>query len=320
MDIIRTNYSTLSSFAQEEAPSAPEYPYTDILAAHRGVVEEIMESEHTSTNSSGTSSTRKEDAGSQYSTYTRSFQRILKHFFGDYFLDDADEEIASDMAERWVAFAKSGNPNYEGSKVEWIPWRYIPAGETRESPSFEDYMPWKTRDEYDFWSDVEMSDSEDANSTIANEKFVWSDDKEGRAYRRRALQALSMEVVEEDLLRTELKRSKYNDNDPDNSFFALKFLSNFGMHIQQNTDERIPLHTIRQVQRIAQDMGVLGTGLRGDGRRHSERNYWDDDFFPQLLELKWPPEERLVERDCTCDFWERIRCEFRHRINLRVIV
>jgi hypothetical protein len=74
---------------------------------------------------------------------------------------------------------------------------------------------------------------------------------------------------------------------------------------------RIPTSTIRQVQRIAQEMGVLGSGLQGEdvGTRGTRSHYWDDDFFPQLLELKWPPEGRFVERDCTCDFWERIRCE-----------
>lgn len=59
---------------------------------------------------------------------------------------------------------------------------------------------------------------------------------------------------------------------------------------------------------IAQAMGVVGTGLRGEATRADAR--WDDDFFPELMELKWPPEGRLVERDCTCDMWDRIRCMF----------
>lgn len=70
---------------------------------------------------------------------------------------------------------------------------------------------------------------------------------------------------------------------------------------------------------------MLGTGLSGGYNRllgggfgginsgnsgGSSHGYWEDDFFPQFLELQWPPEGRLVERDCTCDFWERIRCKF----------
>jgi hypothetical protein len=41
MDIIRTNYSTLSPIAQDEASSAPEYLYTDMLASYRGILANI---------------------------------------------------------------------------------------------------------------------------------------------------------------------------------------------------------------------------------------------------------------------------------------
>ena len=41
MDIIRSNYSTLGPHAQEEAPSAPDYPYTQIMAAYRGALEAV---------------------------------------------------------------------------------------------------------------------------------------------------------------------------------------------------------------------------------------------------------------------------------------
>jgi hypothetical protein len=296
MDIIRTNYSTLSPIAQDEAPSAPEYPYTDMLAAYRGMLANIDVEEEKEE-----SDAAKKESSQNNTTHTRSFQKILQHFFGDYFVEDADEEIASDMAERWVAFAKTGNPNYDGSKIEWIPWRYIPSDDPPNKKEFEDHMPWE-QEEFDLWSDIEVSDDEGEGEPTPD-SFNWSDDKEGRAYRRRALEALHMEVVEEDILRTELKRTRSSENDPDHSF-ALTFLSNIGVR-HEDHDDRISRGTIRQVQRIAQDMGVLGTGLRGDNRQ----SIWGDDFFPQLLELKWPPEERLVERDCTCDFWERIRCK-----------
>jgi hypothetical protein len=300
MDVIRSNYSTLSKIAQNEAPSAPEYPYTEMLAAYRGALEQQQKP---SFEEDSQDAPNDDPEGTSHSkNHTGSFQRIVKHFFDDYFLEDADEEIASDIAQRWVAFARSGNPNYEDSKVSWVPWRYIPKDEL-DNLDFEEYMPLE--EDTETWSDNEEEDM--INGT---DGFVWSDDQLGRAYRRRALQALNMEVVEEDELRTELKRTKSNVHD-ENPFFALKFLSKLGISWKEEERGRIPPSTIRQVQRIAQDMGVLGSGLRSDDRSGSAgmRSYWDDDFFPQLLELKWPPEGRLVERDCTCDFWERIRCK-----------
>lgn len=320
MNVIRTNYSTLSEIAQSEAPSAPEYPYTEMMDAYRGVLRE--QQQHSAEQAknlereSDPESDEQADGGGgdrnatpRSSNHTRSFQRILKHFFDDYFQEDADEETASDMAQRWVAFARSGDPNYEDSKIDWIPWRYIPKEEKRDD-DFEDFLAWDRQDYHEIWGDMEeegISDGEEQQN--GTDTFSWSHDKLGRAYRRRALQALNMEVVEEDELRTELKRAKPTGHDPNNPFFSLKFLSKLGItsKVEPSNNEGLPLHAIRQVQRVAQDMGVLGTGLRSDDRR-GEHSYWDDDFFPQLLELKWPPEERLVERDCSCDFWERIRC------------
>jgi carboxylesterase type B len=295
MDVIRANYSTLSQYAQDEAPVPPEYPYTQILKAHRGELEEDIDTTANSASHNGTSS--------EFSSHPKSFQKILKHFFDDYFMEDADEEIASDMAQRWVAFARTGDPNYEEAKIQWVPWRYIPKGDD-QPPSSEDYLPWE--DDFDVWSD------EDSDEDIS-QKHSWSDNRPGRAFRRRALEALNMEVVDEDELRTELKRTNPSHKDSGTSFSARHFLAHLGLTEGDGTDEDIPTKSfIRQVRRIAQDMGVLGTGLKGtEDSRGPSRTYndWDDDFFPQLLELKWPPEDRLVERDCTCDFWERIRCK-----------
>jgi hypothetical protein len=146
----------------------------------------------------------------------------------------------------------------------------------------------------------------------------WEDDEEklGQALRDRALQALNMEVVEEDALRSELKRTKSTNPDPDNPFFSLKFLSSFGVSSppKEGNLGGLTKDLARQVQRAAQEMGVLGTGLRGEDRVGGifvshQNNNWDDFFFPQIMELMWPPEGRLVERDCTCDFWDRIRCK-----------
>lgn len=310
MDVIRSNYSTLSPYAVAEAPSTPEYPYTEMLDAYRGVVE--PKEKRTFENSTSTSH--------NWRNHTRSFQRILNHFFDDYFMEDADEETASDMSQRWVAFARSGDPNYEESKVEWIPWRYIPRESHHKNSQvggvvedeFDQFLPWEKQQYYeDMWNDLGLEEDETTTGDSGKENDD-DDYKLGRAYRQRALQALNMEVVEEDELRSEMKRTKSNPNhDSDKSF--LKFLSKLGVRKEGDSDKEIQLNTIRQVQRMAQYLGVLGTGLQnsvgGGGKQDDRHSYWDDDFFPQLLELKWPPEGRLVERDCTCDFWARIRCK-----------
>lgn len=296
IEVIRSNYSTTSQYAQDEAPSTPEYPFTEILRAHRGDLPE----DDSKDNSTTTDYSR---------NYPKSFQKILTHFFDDYFIEDSDEEIASDMSQRWVAFARTGDPNYEDAKVQWIPWRYIPKEE--EEVSMDEYTPWE--DELGVWSDmssdVDEGEGDGAhNGKSGNNGFLWSDNKQGRAYRRRALEALHMEVIEEDEMRTELKRTNPNHQDKGSSFLASKFLAALGIIEEDDKDKMPSRSAIRQVQRIAQDMGVLGTGLlRTEDRRNArDIDYWDEDFFPQLLELKWPPEERLVERDCTCDFWDRI--------------
>jgi Carboxylesterase family len=355
MDIIRSDYSTLSPIAQKEAPVPPEYPYTDLLAAYQGTIEETG-------NGTDASNEAKQETSasltSRLSNYTSYFQRVLEHFFEDYFKEDADEEIAHDMAQRWVAFAKTGSPNYANSKVEWIPWRFVPndmddridRARTESESSFEDYLSWD-RDErrlYDVWQDIE---DQALQSMDEDQSHVYSEEEQeavvGQAYRNRALEALNMEVVEQDSLRTELKRNKKSSEEqPSNQYtfstFGRSTANSRGdanvtastKSLSQGDDDFLQLKSqemIQQIQRMAQDMGVLGRGLSGEydrllgggggiggGSESSSRSgsnsqsghgYWEDDFFPQFLELRWPPEGRLVERDCTCDFWGRIRCK-----------
>jgi hypothetical protein len=123
------------------------------------------------------------------------------------------------------------------------------------------------------------------------------------------LEVIEMEVVDDDPLRTELRRSRNVQTSPS----WTEQLGNGDL----GDDKSIPNHQmIRRIQRFAQDMGVLGSGLRGDerwllqgtstsGKSNSasgqeigsqHNTYWDDAFFPQLLEIKWPSEGRLVER------------------------
>jgi hypothetical protein len=306
MDIIRSNYSTLGPHAQKEAPASPEYPYTDILAAYRDAMEAADrdgDMEESTAFSWGENITSTQ--------HSKGFQRLLGHFFGDYFKEDADEEIASDMADRWVSFAKTGDPNYDGSKAHWRPWRYLFDGELE----VEDGRLWQPED-FDEIFDVNLIDVEQhygiaINDTVI-EGYYWSDAPEERTYRRRALIALGMEVIEEDVFQTMLRRIKFGE-EMDNPFhnFLIRIASSNSNSRKGGKDKHLR-RAIRQLQRIAQDMGFIGTGLHGEPRRRDVpvSDYWEDAFFPEILELKWPPEGRLVERDCTCDMWNRIRYRY----------
>jgi carboxylesterase type B len=309
MDVIRSNYSTLGPIAQKEAPAAPEYPYTDMLAAYRGALESFdhyfqEEEENAAADS-------KKDDSPIWANHTRAFNRILSHFFGDYFTEDADEELASDMAERWASFAKVSDPNYDGSKAEWLPWRY-----SVDVDMFQDWEddvddnvdpdnPWVTEGEYDYWSDIDdYSDDPDSE---------WTPEKEERMYRRRALASLGMEVVDEDVFRTELRRTALLSNDAvvDKKFLSSRFL--FRTSLKWNTHDEgdkptMSPRAMREAVLFAKEIGALGMGLAGDDRFPELGG--ESDFFPELFELRWPPEGRLIERDCTCDMWDKIRYRY----------
>ena len=300
-DIIRSNYSTLGPYAQREAPTAPEYPYSDILAAYRDAMDAVAGNDRPAEindaaypfSTSGWSMENSTTATQQHSI---GFQRLLGKFFGDYFKEDADEEIASDMADRWVSFAKTGDPNYESGVAQWKPWRYLFDGEVE----VEDGQLWQPEN-FDEIFDVSHIDEIKpyVNDTVI-EGYLWSSDPAERTYRRRALLALGMEVVEEDVYQTMLRRIKFGE-ETDNPFhnFLIRIASshtNLNRRSVGARDKNLR-RTVRQLQRIAQDMGFIGTGLDGEPRRRDApmSDFWEDAFFPEIMELKWPPEGRLVE-------------------------
>lgn len=278
MDIIRSNYSTLGPYAQDEAPSAPEYPYTEMLAAYRGAME---------------AADRQEEPQSvplvNQTEVSKRFQRLVHHFFGDYFRENADEEIASDMADRWVAFARTGDPNYDGSRAEWKPWRHI------MDPSFsreDTYQTWTPKDfdrifNLDTPQDVDM---------CGKDEYLWSEDPQEQIYRRRALSAMGMEIIEEDVFRTMLRRKKEKVEEAETLFDSFPFGSSVRHREAASRAEQARRAAI-QLQQIAQDMGVIGTGLLGEPRKGGSlsgtMDFWEENFFPEILDLKWPPEGRL---------------------------
>lgn len=306
MDVIRSNYSTLGPFAQEEAPSAPEYPYTQIMAAYRGALEAVQFDDHDldihdEQHLDGIGTGRSNN-------HTKAFQRILSHFFGDYFKEDADEEMASDMSERWAAFAKNSNPNYDGSKANWLPWRHKSANssffnDVNDNSLWSDENSiWPDEEYDDYWSDDEYDDFSDAG-----DEFSARDEY----YRARALEAMELDVAAEDVFTTELRRVQYRKDaeEEDVSFLKGKVLKRWGF----SADDQRRLHPMSKSQakeaiRLAQELGLMGAGLSEDGK--GSHLHGSEMFFPELLELTWPPEGRLIERDCTCDLWDKIRYRY----------
>lgn len=306
MDVIRSNYSTLGPFAQEEAPSAPEYPYTQIMAAYRGALEAVQFDDH---DTDINDEQHLDGIGTARSNnHTKAFQRILSHFFGDYFKEDADEEMASDMSERWAAFARDSNPNYDGSKADWLPWRHKSENSTffnhdNDNSLWQDENTAWPDEEYDeYWSDDEYDEFSDVE-----DEFSARDEY----YRRRALEAMELDVAVEDVFTTELKRVQYRKDaeEEDVSFLKGKVLKRWAFA----ADDQRRMHPMSKNQakeaiRLAQELGLMGAGLSEDGK--GSHLHGSEMFFPELLELAWPPEGRLIERDCTCDMWDRIRCKF----------
>ena len=303
MDLIRSNYSTLSPFAQEEAPSAPDYPFSEILEAIQKLSEVVPDEMY----KDGTVDTGVQDqlkfnvtTKSHSRRHPRKFQRILKHFFGDYFLVDADEELASDMADRWVSFAKTGQPNFDEARVEWVPWMTSPVAEESDEPPIEKSIVFENI----FDGGYDLDDDSSHN------------EEESRR-RRQVLEALDLTVVEDDPLHTELKHkpAKERDEKDREEWLAMKLFNAFQIRRQKNQKNgSLRRKEIQDILRIAQDMGILGKGIgvvEGDLDVEEQSSGIPPDIgsgsLPQLLELKWPPEGRLVERDCTCDFWEKIR-------------
>jgi carboxylesterase type B len=316
MDVIRSNYSTLGPHAQKEAPSAPEYPYTQIMAAYRGVLEAVQLDDHDMDMNDDTHLSHANGSGRSIN-HTKAFQRILSHFFGDYFKEDADEEMATDMSERWASFARNSNPNYDGSKAEWLPWRHKSENSTffhNVPQEDDDVTAFADADDKNYWSDEHFDywSDEDYDEFSETEDEMSASTTRYDYYRRRALEAMEMDVAAEDVFTTELRRVQYRKDveEEDTSFLRQKVLKRWGFAADDHS--RVKLMSKKQAReaiRLAQELGLMGTGLSEDETGKIGMPYSNEIFFPELLELTWPPEGRLIERDCTCDMWDRIRCK-----------
>ena len=148
--------------------------------------------------------------------------RLLNQFFGDIFVDDADEELATDLSERWAAFAKTGDPNHEGSKVKSGPWM---RGEDDEYEA-EDYWDVEEDDEFDdndndndnddeFYDDEYDDEYDEAAEPgvegvwgLEDEDFEleWEEGESEEDFRERVLKLLGIEVAVDTKHRTVLRR------------------------------------------------------------------------------------------------------------------
>jgi hypothetical protein len=315
MDVIRSNYSTLGPHAQREAPSTPEFPYTQIMAAYRGAIDAI----DSPVDDLQYLGTRTE--GSTIRNHTMAFQRILNQFFGDYFKEDADEELASDMADRWASFARGGDPNYEGSKGEWLPWMnekgtgaFFQNYKTSMQSSLIEEAPEADEDRLFASDEADFDISIQENTEYEYEYEFIEDQVDEESYpnslswgehiRTQALEALQMAVAENDMLKTELRRLPHESSDTDNAFLRGKMFfkgNNARKMSEHKSTPSMSKMEAKEAIHLAQEAGVLGSGLLSYGTEKL--------FFPELFELSWPPEGRLLERDCTCDMWDRIRCK-----------
>merc|ERR1712157_149345 len=122
-------------------------------------------------------------------------------------------------------------------------------------------------------------------------------------YRRNILDTLQFEVVEEDVFHTELRRKTHDPDHDDTTeesfldkFFSITSSFSSSIEPDTNQEETLNRQQIRELLDVAQEMGIVGAGVH--------------DYFPEILELSWPPEGRLIERDCTCDLWDKIRYRY----------
>lgn len=370
MDIIRSNYSTVGPFAQKEAPKPPEYPYSEMMAAYRGALEDASTADEkdmdqddhdaSSNNVNGNNKNKESLTGiitgnmHNDTMHSKTFQRIIDHFFGDYYRVDADEELASDMAERWASFAKEGNPNYDGSKAEWFSWRYRGhRGKSAQS----DYVDAEVSDdlfssldsmmdvmdgisdehdemmsgefweeEYDegefteyFVTDLEGDNLDDEIIDMDNNSRQQSSNMQNTLSslearnRLKSLEALSlMEVLEDkDVFRTELRRVTQRKDTLENNqyYYAHTTSRQYSNYNENGVSDQGNRRTKQEILYIARQMGLIASGLSPGGNDVGGASD-NMPFFPELLELSWPPEGRLIEKDCTCDMWDRIRCKF----------
>ena len=123
------------------------------------------------------------------------------------------------------------------------------------------------------------------------------------------------------MFRTELRRTWERKNGPSAAKSLLTKRTTKTEDAKRIPDLR---QTAQRLLRFAQQIGVVGSGLLGgDGTRYGGNKTTtveSNDFFPELLKLSWPPEGRLIEKDCSCKIWDSIGGECVVRVFVLVYV
>jgi hypothetical protein len=75
-------------------------------------------------------------------------------------------------------------------------------------------------------------------------------------------------------------------------------------------DAREELHSVAaNIVRMAQEIGVMGEGVGVEDEEPTAAAWFDEGghTIPFLLDIAWPPEARLIERDCSCELWDKVK-------------
>ncbi len=179
-----------------------------------------------------------------------------------------------------IAFFTSNIYLLLGSRAKWLPWRHKSEDSTffNVEESFESQESWQEWEDDEYWSDEYDSDEEEDMESQSIDEL----------YREHALELMQMDVVAEDVFSTELKRVEYRieGEDEDSSFLKGKMWKRWQKkHLRQFP----PAARMKanEARRLAQEFGVMGVGLSYD---IYERDGPTEIYFPELLELTWPPE------------------------------
>ena len=178
------------------------------------------------------------------------------------------------MAERWANFAKHGDPNYEGG-VKWNPWRHSQTHEIDADP-----LGWHTDeyDEYDIESEYDMDLDDD---------YYELDNYEHVKFRKEALKLMKLSLVDDGTAqRTEFKRI------PSREEKESRYWDNFWKTAHGLEDEQFTHEDFIDILTRAQKTGLVGHDLK------------------EIFDFHWQPEARIVEEDCTCAMWDRIRYRY----------
>ncbi|GMI06818.1 hypothetical protein TrVE_jg14387 [Triparma verrucosa] len=313
--IIMEEYSVRGLSARNEAPVPLEYPYTEAMAAFQGV--DLFK------NGSGPSSKNSPNASSVHS----KMDRVFNQFFGEFFHEDADEELATDLSERWAAFAKTSDPNHDGSKVKWGSWLPNKASMPTQTDEEQQSMFESTDGEYDYYdTDEEFYDGfqtefdeTDTNygsgagsdyNNIDELDLIWGEEESEDEFRSRVLMLLGVETARDTKHRTELRRSNSPYEKEEFSSWNI-FKKRKKREEDKKSNEKDHYFNKYDVEsranfilKIAQAAGVMGSGIDAEGDES------EAEWLNEIIDFSWPPEARLIESDCTCEMWNRIRYKY----------